>query len=116
MIAVLLGAPGAGKGTQAQLAAESQGWTHLSTGDLLRSEVAAGTELGEQANAYMSKGDLVPDELMVAMVVSRMHVTLDGRMAHLRTVEDYAATGATRITLGTKEETWLRMRPRAASA
>ena len=72
MIAVLLGAPGAGKGTQAQLAAESQGWTHLSTGDLLRSEVAAGTELGEQANAYMSKGDLVPDELMVAMVAGRV--------------------------------------------
>lgn len=72
MIVVLLGAPGVGKGTQAALAARAQGWQHLSTGDLLRSEVAAGSELGRRADEYMSRGDLVPDELMVAMVAARV--------------------------------------------
>lgn len=72
MIVTLLGAPGVGKGTQAQMAAETHGWTHLSTGDLLREEVAAGSELGVKANEYMSRGDLVPDEVMVGMVVARI--------------------------------------------
>lgn len=72
MIVILLGPPGVGKGTQAALAAESEGWTHLSTGELLRSEVAAGSELGRRADAYMSRGDLVPDDLMVAMVAARV--------------------------------------------
>lgn len=72
MIAILLGAPGVGKGTQAQLAAEAHGWLHMSTGDLLRQEVAAGTELGQQAKVFMDRGDLVPDEVMVGMVVSRV--------------------------------------------
>ena len=72
MITILLGAPGVGKGTQAQLAAEAHGWTHLSTGDLLREEVAAGSELGTQANEFMSRGDLVPDEVMVGMVAARV--------------------------------------------
>lgn len=72
MIVILLGAPGVGKGTQAQLAAEAHGWTHLSTGELLREEVAAGSELGVKANEFMSRGDLVPDEVMVGMVVARI--------------------------------------------
>jgi len=72
MITILLGAPGVGKGTQAQLAAKAHGWIHLSTGDLLREEVAAGSELGQQANAFMSRGDLVPDEVMVGMVAARI--------------------------------------------
>ncbi|MDP6964101.1 MAG: adenylate kinase [Planctomycetota bacterium] len=72
MIAILLGAPGVGKGTQAALAAEANGYTHLSTGDLLRQEVAAQTELGIEADRYMSRGDLVPDELMVKMVAERL--------------------------------------------
>jgi adenylate kinase len=72
MIAILLGAPGVGKGTQAQLAAEANGWIHLSTGDLLRQEAAAGSELGLKANEFMSRGDLVPDDVMVGLVVSRM--------------------------------------------
>ncbi|MHC4379943.1 MAG: adenylate kinase family protein, partial [Planctomycetota bacterium] len=72
MIAILLGAPGVGKGTQAELAAEVHGWIHLSTGDLLREEVAAGSDLGLKANEFMSRGDLVPDEVMVGMVVARI--------------------------------------------
>ena len=72
MIAILLGPPGVGKGTQAARAAEARGWQHLSTGELLRSEVAAGSELGRKADAFMGRGDLVPDELMVAMVASRV--------------------------------------------
>ena len=56
-------------------------------------------------------------KLMVAAVVSRLHVTLDAaRMAHLRTVEDYIGTTATRLTLQTASPTWLRMRPRATAA
>ncbi|MDP6850114.1 MAG: adenylate kinase [Planctomycetota bacterium] len=72
MIAIFLGAPGVGKGTQAAAAAESQGWTHLSTGDLLRQEVAAGTDLGLKAKEYMDRGDLVPDNVMVGMVAARV--------------------------------------------
>lgn len=53
--------------------------------------------------------------MMVAAVVSRMHVTLDARMAHLRSVEDYVATTATRLTLQTEGPTWLRMRPHTAA-
>ncbi len=65
---VLLGAPGAGKGTQAELLAEKFGVPHISTGDLLREEVRQGTELGRQAKGYMDRGELVPDELMIAMI------------------------------------------------
>jgi len=72
VIVVLLGPPGVGKGTQAKLAAKANAWTHLSTGDLLRDEVARGTELGGKSKDFMSAGELVPDELMVAMVAGRI--------------------------------------------
>jgi adenylate kinase len=72
MIAVLLGAPGVGKGTQAKLAAERNAWTHISTGDLLRAEVARGTELGRRADAIMRSGELVPDAVMVEIVAARL--------------------------------------------
>ncbi|KAA3608215.1 MAG: adenylate kinase [Planctomycetota bacterium] len=72
MIFIFLGAPGAGKGTQADMAASSQGWIHLSTGDVLREEVAKESDLGQAANEYMSRGDLVPDRLMVDMVAGRL--------------------------------------------
>lgn len=69
---VLLGAPGAGKGTQAKRLAEDYGWAHISTGDLLRDAVREGTALGAQAEAYMKKGELVPDDLMIGLVRERL--------------------------------------------
>ena len=79
---VLLGPPGAGKGTQAKLLVEKTGLTHLSTGDILRDEVARGTNLGKQAKAYMDRGDLVPDQLIIDMIRGRIESThgfiLDG--------------------------------------
>lgn len=69
---ILLGPPGAGKGTQAKILAKKLNLAHISTGDLLRQNVAAGTELGRQANDYMHKGLLVPDELVSEMVGNRL--------------------------------------------
>lgn len=69
---VLLGAPGAGKGTQAQKLVEEFGFVHISTGDLLRKAVKAGTRLGRQAKSYMDSGKLVPDELVIGLVKERL--------------------------------------------
>ena len=69
---LFLGPPGAGKGTQASLLCKSSGMKHLSTGDLLRGEVAAGTELGKEAEALMNRGELVSDALVLAIVESQM--------------------------------------------
>jgi adenylate kinase len=69
---VLLGPPGAGKGTQAQIIAEHLGVPAISTGDIFRANVSGQTELGQQAKTYMDAGDLVPDEITVAMVKDRL--------------------------------------------
>ncbi len=69
---ILLGPPGAGKGTQAKRVAGAFGLEHLSSGDILRAERKAGTELGKQAQSYMDQGALVPDELVVAMMVGQI--------------------------------------------
>ena len=69
---VLLGLIGAGKGTQAKLVAERRGLLHVSTGDMLRDAVAQGTALGSQANDFMSRGELVPDELVIGMLLERI--------------------------------------------
>jgi adenylate kinase len=69
---ILLGAPGTGKGTQAKILAERYGWLHVSTGDMLRTSVAEGTELGRQAKEYMDRGALVPDDLVIGMLVDRI--------------------------------------------
>ena len=69
---LFLGPPGAGKGTQASLLSDAHGMKHLSTGDLLRSEVAAGTDLGQEAEAVMNRGELVSDGLVLAIVESQM--------------------------------------------
>ncbi len=68
MVTIFLGPPGVGKGTQGKRLADREGWAHVSTGDLLRSARREGTELGRRAKAYMDAGELVPDELILAMV------------------------------------------------
>jgi adenylate kinase len=69
---ILLGAPGAGKGTQAKLMSKTFGIPQISTGDLLRENVAKGTTLGMAAKALMNKGELVPDEMVQDMVAGRL--------------------------------------------
>jgi adenylate kinase len=69
---VVLGPPGAGKGTQAVRLAEHFGCADIATGDIFRANVASGTELGRVAQEYMDRGDLVPDEVVIAMVMERL--------------------------------------------
>ncbi len=69
---VLLGPPGAGKGTQAQMLVTKYGVPQIATGDILRANVKAGTELGKQAKIYMDKGELVPDHLVIALLKERI--------------------------------------------
>ncbi len=69
---VLLGAPGSGKGTQARFICERYGIVQISTGDMLRAAVQAGTELGKKAKAIMDAGELVPDELILALIRERI--------------------------------------------
>jgi adenylate kinase len=69
---VLFGPPGAGKGTQAEFLIESFGLIHLSTGDILRNEIAAQTELGLQAKKFMDKGELVTDEVVIGMIKNKL--------------------------------------------
>jgi adenylate kinase len=69
---VLLGPPGSGKGTQAARLAGRFGCAHIATGDIFRANVAEGTPLGRTAKRYMDRGDLVPDEVVIAMVLERL--------------------------------------------
>ena len=69
---VLFGAPGAGKGTQAVMLAEKFELLHLSTGDILRKEIAAGSDLGVQAKNFTDKGEFVPDEVVIGIIASQI--------------------------------------------
>lgn len=69
---VLLGPPGAGKGTQAQIISERLGLPHISSGDIFRENLKQETELGKQAAGYMNRGELVPDDLTIAMIRDRL--------------------------------------------
>ena len=69
---ILLGMPGAGKGTQAQFLVQKYGIPQISTGDMLRAAVKAGTALGEEAKQYMGKGELVPDRIVIELVKQRV--------------------------------------------
>lgn len=69
---IILGAPGAGKGSQATQIAAEYGIAHVSTGDVLRANIAEGTELGKNAKAFIEKGELVPDEVVVGLVANRI--------------------------------------------
>lgn len=83
MITILLGAPGSGKGTQAKFLRSKYGFTHLSTGDIFRMEIAEKSSLGIRAESYVKAGKLVPDDLVTEMVAARLnetkaHYLLDG--------------------------------------
>ena len=69
---IMLGAPGAGKGTQAKLISEKYGIPHISTGDIFRANIKEGTDLGKEAKEYIDKGQLVPDELTVRILLDRV--------------------------------------------
>jgi adenylate kinase len=69
---VLVGPPGAGKGTQADRIVDRFGGVHIATGDILRSNADRGTELGRTASRYMDRGELVPDDVMIEMVLERL--------------------------------------------
>lgn len=73
MVILMLGAQGTGKGTVAALLSENLGWPQISTGDIFRKNIKEETPLGIEANKYMAKGDLVPDEITVPMVVDRLN-------------------------------------------
>lgn len=75
---LVLGPPGAGKGTQCKLLAAARGLLHLSTGDLLRAEVAAESALGQQVKAVLNRGDLVSDDLVLAIVRNRLALHREG--------------------------------------
>ena len=91
---IFLGAPGAGKGTQAAIVARELNLVHIASGDLFRQAIQAGTELGIQAKSYMERGILVPDEITIQMVLDRMSapdcepgVILDGFPRNLEQAE-----------------------------
>ena len=69
---ILLGLPGAGKGTQAQVLAKEKGLLHISTGDMFREAATEGTDLGIKAQEYMNRGELVPDEVTIGMLLERI--------------------------------------------
>ena len=103
---IMLGAPGAGKGTQAKKIANKYGIPHISTGDIFRANIKNGTELGQKAKAFMDQGLLVPDELVVDLVVDRLQqedcsngYVLDG---FPRTIPQAEALDAALGKLGTK--------------
>ena len=114
---VLLGAPGAGKGTQAELLAERLHIPHVASGDLFREALRSDTPLGREAKAYMDRGELVPDELTIAMVRERLAapdsregVILDG---FPRTVEQARALDGVLAEKGQKVDlvAFIRVRP-----
>ena len=75
---VIFGAPGSGKGTYSAALVERFGYNHISTGDVLRAEIKAGTELGNIAEGYIAKGQLIPDDLIIDMLASVYDTMLDG--------------------------------------
>jgi adenylate kinase len=76
---VIFGAPGSGKGTQSEKIVEKYNLDHISTGDVLRAEIAAGSELGQTAKGLIDNGQLIPDELMVSILASKLDTLVDSK-------------------------------------
>ena len=76
---VIFGAPGSGKGTQSERIVEKYGLDHISTGDVLRAEIAAGSELGKLAQSLIDNGQLIPDELMVSILAAKLDALAGGK-------------------------------------
>jgi adenylate kinase len=96
VIAILLGAPGSGKGTQAKFLSAKYGFCHLATGDIFRGEIAEKTSLGLKAEGYVKAGKLVPDDLVTEMVAARLngnktHYLLDGFPRNLSQAQSLAS-------------------------
>lgn len=102
---LIMGPPGAGKGTQAEMMVKELGLTHISTGDMFRAAIKAGTEMGKKAKEFMDDGKLVPDEVVVGMVKERLSLPdcqsflLDG---FPRTLAQAEALDATLKEMGIK--------------
>ena len=101
---ILLGPPGAGKGTQAALLTADFGLPHIATGDILRAAVEEGTALGHRAKSFMNKGELVPDEVIIGVILERLEAddTRDGFLldGFPRTIEQADALGGDLEKLG----------------
>jgi len=108
---VLFGPPGSGKGTQSEKIIDKYGLTHFSTGDMLRAELAAETELGLQAKSIMEKGELVPDEIIIGMIRNKISEESDARGfifdGFPRTVAQAGALDSLLDELGTKIDVML---------
>jgi adenylate kinase len=89
---ILLGSPGAGKGTQATALEEATGMKHIASGDMFRTAVKEGTPLGKQAQSYLDKGELVPDDVVIGMVLERVLQPLR-QWRYLRRVPAHAGAG-----------------------
>ncbi|MDO4435951.1 MAG: adenylate kinase [Cardiobacteriaceae bacterium] len=102
---IFLGAPGSGKGTQSALLVEKHHLTHLSTGDMLRAEIAKGSDLGQKAKAVMDKGELVSDDIVIAMIAEHLEnvqgVLFDGfprTLSQAKALDDLLAAKGLPIT------------------
>ena len=93
MVVVLLGSPGVGKGTQGIRLGRELGWAHVSTGDLLRAALKAGTALGLEARKYMDAGELVPDDVIVDLVREHLAGMEQGQRGDLRRVSAHRSPG-----------------------
>ena len=94
---IMLGAPGAGKGSQASRISKVYGLPHISTGDIFRANLKGETELGLKAKAYMDHGELVPDEITIAMLLNRLEELYPGRIP-----KNHSSGGSFRECTGSK--------------
>lgn len=108
MIVVLTGAPGAGKGTQADLIAEKLGFKKISTGDALRRQIAAGSDIGKKAQGFMSEGRLVPDDVLLGILKTELDaagkqpVLLDGyprNLAQAQALQEIVGAGSIKAAI-----------------